>query len=130
MNKVLFATPLLLLCILLNSPKSFATNPLLSEDTTHISFRQQESNVKLTNEAETILVRKGDVLKIDLGESDELIQVRIHSSLGRLIKHFKDVTDNVSMQTDDLQPGIYMVIIKRLEEREIKRVLITDAERE
>jgi hypothetical protein len=128
MKKFLFALTVLGGMIICNSAASYGKNLSALIDTTVLSFSQNEKNVQLINDSETILVRKGEILKIDLGETGELTQVRVHSSLGRLIKLFRDVNESVSMPTKDLQPGIYMVIIKRLESREIKRVLITEAE--
>ncbi|GAB4401770.1 MAG: hypothetical protein OHK0053_24930 [Microscillaceae bacterium] len=98
--------------------------PELSGDTTLLKFANQ--GVKITNDPTPTIVRQGDVLTIDVGPTENPVQVRIHSSLGRLVKYFSDVVKPVSMSTKALHPGVYLVIIKKETEREIRKVLVTE----
>lgn len=126
MNKFLFVLILTSMFCAMSAKTSYAKNVAFLSDTTILRFEKESNEIALINDSKPIIVRKGDVLTIDVGEVQNPIQVRVHSSLGRLLKHFKDVVQPVSMTTDHLQPGIYIVVIKRLESREIRKVLLTE----
>ncbi len=126
MNKFLFTILLTSIFCGALAQASYAKIMAHPSDTTVLRFTAKSNEVALINQEKPIIVRKGDVLTINVGEVQNPIQVRVHSSLGRLLKHFKNVVQPVSMPTDNLQPGIYIVVIKRLESREIKKVLLTE----
>ncbi len=126
MNKFLFALILMSMFCAATTQTSYSKNVSLLSDTTIVRFEATSGEVALINDNKPIVVRRGDVLVIDIGKVQNPIQVRVHSSLGRLLKHFKDVVQPVSMPTDNLEPGIYIVVIKKLESREIKKVLVTE----
>ena len=76
-------------------------------------------------EGDRIILQQGKNLEIDLNEENDAYQVRIHTSLGRLIKRFQNVKEKVIVKTNDWKVGIYIVVIKSGEFREIKRVVLT-----
>ncbi len=80
----------------------------------------------IQNETPTI-VKKGETLNIRLDNpKNEKIIVRVHSSLGRLVKEFPEVKEGFLMPTTTLLAGLYLVIIKRQNIREIRKVLVTE----
>ncbi|NJO00520.1 MAG: T9SS type A sorting domain-containing protein [Bacteroidia bacterium] len=104
------------------------SNTLLGKNDASTSASIQSSEeVTIVRDETPIRLRRGDVLSVSVGEQHQgPTQVRIHSSLGRLVKRFDYPEQAVSMDTDILQPGVYIVVIKSPEIREIRKVLLTD----
>ncbi len=96
-------------------------------DTSRIVSSISQNEVRIVKREEATLLKRGEILNIQV-ENPEMIptQVRIHSSLGRCVKRFPVVTSEVSMSTDILLPGVYLVIIRQGNVREIWRFLITE----
>ena len=103
-----------------------SANFVASNDTTKNIKITANNSVKIIRNEGEIILRKGAILEVDLGDDAELSQVRIHSSLGRLVKHFPNVSKKVSMNTQKLLPGVYLIIIKKKESREIRKFILTD----
>lgn len=96
-------------------------------DTSRIVSSISQNDVRIIKNEEALLLKKGEILNIQV-DNPNLVptQVRIHSSLGRCVKRFPMVTNEVSMSTDILLPGVYLIIIRQGNVREIRRFLITD----
>lgn len=85
------------------------------------------TQTKIINNETPLIVKKGDVLTIKLDNpTNEKMIVRIHSSLGRLVKEYPQVKEGFLMETTTLLAGVYLVIIKKSQSREIRKVLVTD----
>jgi hypothetical protein len=81
----------------------------------------------LVNNEQPIILRKGENLIVKIEETNKLkTTVRIHSSLGKLVKEFMTVDNQISMVTDKLLPGIYLIIIKQGDKREVRKFLLTN----
>lgn len=99
---------------------------VLATDTIIISSSAQKTTQLINNETPTIL-KKGEVLVIKIEETQKTkTVVRVHSSLGKLVKEFMEVENQISMGTDKLQPGVYLIIIKQADKREVRKFLLTD----
>lgn len=90
-----------------------------------MAIQHLETNTNYLQEEEQIILQKGKDLDINLDQKFEHYQVRVHTSLGRLVKRFADVNTKVSISTKDWKEGIYIVVIKSGDYRNIKRVLLT-----
>ncbi len=96
-------------------------------DTSAAVALNTSEEVKVIKNEQPIILQKGELLTVPIhNETNQPIQVRIHSSLGRLVKHFRNVTQQISMPTGHLLPGIYMVIIKKPGLREVRKVFLTE----
>lgn len=105
---------------------TISPNLIARNDTTKSVAVKSSNAVKIIRNEEEIILRRGARLEVDLGDQTALSQVRIHSSLGRLVKHFKNVSSKVYLDTKKLLPGVYLIIIKREESREIRKFILTD----
>ena len=126
MNKVLLSFTLILGCSLFigNVLMAKSEKSLITRDTTMILFSK---SVLLINDNNPIIIQKGEILNIKVEQAEnEQVDIRIHSSLGRLVREFKNVYQQINYKTDHLLAGIYLVVIKRADVREIRKVLITD----
>ena len=126
MNKVLLSFALILGCSLFigNVLMAKSEKSLITRDTTMILFSK---SVLLINDNNPIIIQKGEILNIKVEQAEnEQVDIRIHSSLGRLVREFKNVYQQINYKTDHLLAGIYLVVIKRADVREIRKVLITD----
>lgn len=122
---------LILLFFFISTPKLTFADPVLDDpalgaDTSRLVNAKKEETVKIIKNDKPIIIRRGKILEISLGEIIEPIQVRIHSSLGRLVKNFRDVTQDLNYNTQELLPGVYIIVIKRQAEREIRKFILTD----
>jgi hypothetical protein len=129
MKSILFVAFSIIL--LLNTQIIKAKNSHLSpqNDTTIVSelVKNDHKEVKLINNETPIIIRKGEKLTIKISnDNNTSATVRVHSSLGRLVQTYMDVWEKITMTTDKLLPGVYLVIIKKAESREIRKVLVTD----
>ena len=98
----------------------------LVTDTVTIAMNTQPKAQIVNNETPTIL-KRGETLTVTLDATSSIKStVRIHSSLGKLVKEFVEVEKQISMLTDRLLPGVYLVIIKQKDKREIRKFLITE----
>jgi hypothetical protein len=119
-------------CFLLTSSVysfAFTLNKVNFSDTTVViaSNKEKTKEVKLINNDTPIIIQKGDKLTIKVSNEDNRpATVRLHSSLGRLVQQYPEVWDKITMSTDKLLPGVYLVIIKKDETREIRKVLLTE----
>ncbi len=119
----------------------FNYSNIFAQDFAKIDFADKNANKKVlktntlntTNKTEIkndetpLIVRKGEVLNIKLDNpKNEKIIVRVHSSLGRLVKEYTQIKEGVLIQTNVLLAGLYLVIVKRENAREIKKLLVTD----
>lgn len=75
--------------------------------------------------SEQIILQKGKDLEFNLDQKYEHYQVRVHTSLGRLVKRLPDVNTKVSISTKDWKEGNYIVVIKSGNFHDIKRLLLT-----
>jgi hypothetical protein len=86
-----------------------------------------KTGVQLINNEVPIILPKGERLQVKISNSESIpTVVRIHSSLGRLVKEFTEVNGQISMPTDKLLPGIYLIIIKQDALREVRKLVLTD----
>ena len=98
----------------------------IATDTVIVTSSKNKNVQLLNNETPTIL-RKGEVLVVKIDETEKLkTVVRVHSSLGKLVKEFMEVENQISMGTDRLQPGVYLIVIKQAEKREVRKFLLTE----
>ncbi|MDX2302607.1 MAG: T9SS type A sorting domain-containing protein [Microscillaceae bacterium] len=105
---------------------TISPNLVASNDTTKsVTIRANEA-VKIIRNEEEIILKRGELLEVSLGDHKELSQVRIHSSLGRLVKQFWNVSQKVFLDTEILLPGVYLIVIKREESREIRKFIVTN----
>jgi hypothetical protein len=128
MKVYFFSFALFAVLLVLNSV-CFATTYVNQEgDTTVVVFTKSDVvDIQIINQETPIIIKKGEVLKVDIeNPKNQSILVRVHSSLGRLVKQFDEVYDNISMKTDVLLPGVYIIVIKRAESREIRKFLLTE----
>lgn len=95
-------------------------------DTIVVTFESNQEKIKILKETNPTIIRQGEVLTVELGEIQTPVDVRLHSSLGRVVKQFRGVLKPVYIETNKLQPGVYLIVIKRPEAREIRKVLITE----
>jgi hypothetical protein len=129
MKSILFVA--LVVSFFVNISSVVAENEYLTtqNDTTIVSdlSKNEGKEVKLINNETPIIIRKGDKLTIKISnDNNTSATVRVHSSLGRLVQTYVDVWEKITMTTDKLLPGVYLVIIKKAESREIRKVLVTD----
>jgi hypothetical protein len=98
----------------------------VATDTTHLVV-SVNPQVKLINNDTPTILRKGEILTVKVQETEKhKTTVRIHSSLGKLVKEFMGVENQISMSTDRLLPGVYLVIIKQADKREVRKFLLTE----
>lgn len=98
----------------------------IATDTVIVTLSNKKPVRLLNNETPTIL-RKGEVLVVKIDETDKIkTVVRVHSSLGKLVKEFMEVENQISMGTDKLQPGVYLIVIKQADKRETRKFLLTE----
>jgi len=118
----LFFTYLLATCLLASNANAIMFNT----DTTTAAVLKKAS-VELINKETPIILRKGETLVVKIADTDKIKStVRIHSSLGKLIKEFVEVENQITMITDKLMPGVYLIIIKQNDKREVRKFLLTD----
>ncbi|TAE74354.1 MAG: T9SS C-terminal target domain-containing protein [Bacteroidetes bacterium] len=73
------------------------------------------------------IVKRGQNLIIQVENTkNEKIIIRLHSSLGRLIREYGEVDKKIIVPTQKFLPGLYFVIIKKQNEREVRKVLVTE----
>ena len=129
MYQIKFLIALLIFCLFgfTSIAQANTQNIQAKEDTTVTVSIKNDQNVQIVRNDKPIIIRKGEKLTLKIeNPSNAALQVRVHSSLGRLVKQFLDVFDEVVMSTDKLLPGVYMIIIKKDDTREIRKVMITD----
>lgn len=129
MNKIKFLLTLTILSLFcISSIAQADENRLIGRNDTTVTVSiKNDANVKIIKEEHPIIIRKGENLTINIDNPlKATLQVRIHSSLGRLVKQYLDVEDQIVMNTNNLLSGVYLVIIKKDDIREIRKVLITD----
>ena len=104
--------------------QAFANTALPSDTTVRVPA---SPTVQLTNNETPLILRKGEplVIKIEATQQHKTT-VRVHSSLGKLVKEFMEVENQINMLTDKLLPGIYLVVIKQADKREVRKFLITE----
>ena len=103
------------------------TAKALATDTVQISSKLKNNDIKLINTETPIIIQKGEILKLKIDNSETIpTSVRIHSSLGRLVKEFMQVDKQINVTTDKLLPGVYLIIIKQDKVREVKKFLLTE----
>ncbi|TAE15034.1 MAG: T9SS C-terminal target domain-containing protein [Bacteroidetes bacterium] len=123
MKKLFFAFALSFASFLAIVPaqaRSLATDTVIVRTTT-------KPVANLVNNETPIILRKGENLIVKIEETNKLkTTVRIHSSLGKLVKEFMTVDNQISMVTDKLLPGIYLIIIKQGDKREVRKFLLTN----
>jgi hypothetical protein len=105
-----------------------ATNIDLPKDTIKYNRIEKGINNVIIKKVETpTIVKRGQNLVIEIShEPNEKVIVRLHSSLGRLIREFKEVEKKIVVQTHKFLPGLYLIIIKKNNQREVRKVLVTD----
>jgi hypothetical protein len=85
------------------------------------------THIEIKNDEAPLIARKGETLNVKLDNpKNEKLMVRLHSSLGRLVKEYTQVKGGILIETTTLLAGVYFVIVKRQNVREIKKLLITD----
>ncbi|MCS6821928.1 MAG: T9SS type A sorting domain-containing protein [Microscillaceae bacterium] len=82
--------------------------------------------IKIIKTDNPIIVRRGEPLVINMSDQENFYQVRIHTTLGRLMKRYTDVRAKITIHTDLWETGIYTVVISNATKREIRKVLITE----
>lgn len=93
-----------------------------------VETRKNQSDWTNQNDIPIILT-KGENLVLELDFVKEpILAVRIHSSLGRLVKSYQNVIEKIVMPTEKLEEGIYLIVIKREKNSEIRKFLITTKE--
>jgi hypothetical protein len=129
MKSILFVALSLVLFINTQTIQAENIDGTLKSDTTIVSelAKTDHKEVKLINNETPIIIRKGDKLTIKISNDNNVsATVRVHSSLGRLVQTYIDVWEKITMSTDKLLPGVYLVVIKKAESREIRKILVTD----
>lgn len=86
----------------------------------------KKSAVTLSNNETPTILRRGETLVVKIDAAKAKTTIRIHSSLGKLVKEFAEVEKQISMFTDKLLPGVYLIIIKQDDKREVRKLLLTE----
>ena len=118
---------LFILCFCIIHLATFQVKALaLTTDTVTVS-PIKKTQVQLLNNEIPIILRKGETLVVKVAETEKIkTTVRVHSSLGKLVKEFIEVENQISMITDKLPTGVYLIIIKQADKREIRKFLLTE----
>ncbi len=118
---------LFILCFCIIYLATFQVKALaLTTDTVTVS-PIKKTQVQLLNNEIPIILRKGETLVVKVAETEKIkTTVRVHSSLGKLVKEFIEVENQISMITDKLPTGVYLIIIKQADKREIRKFLLTE----
>lgn len=133
MNAIKFCFALICLCFVgfsCYAQTEYGNRPQTSAlDTTSLTVSLKNPSVaeevKIIRDENPIRIKRGESLTIKIeNENHELIQVRVHSSLGRLVRNFQHVSSDVTLTTQNLQPGIYMIVIKRPGIRKIQKLFL------
>ncbi len=99
---------------------------LFGNDTSVTTYKGINDVVIKKIETPTI-VKRGQNLVIEVENiAKEKIIIRLHSSLGRLIREYGEVDKKIIVPTQKFLPGLYFIIIKKQNEREVRKVLVTD----
>jgi hypothetical protein len=87
----------------------------------------KKKSIEFQNNETPSIIKRGEKLVIEVkDETQKKVVVRLHSSLGRLIKEYGEVEKKIIVPTDTFLPGLYLVIIKKTNAREVRKVLITE----
>jgi hypothetical protein len=128
MTKVtlLFAALLLLTSLSTQAKENLLRNNIDTTITVNIS-KEKNPQVQFVNDDTPIILRKGQYLNIKIDNSEITpTTVRVHSTLGRLVKEFIQVEGQINMATDKLLPGVYLIIIKQDDLRKVRKFVLTD----
>lgn len=123
---LLLATLLLLTSLPTHAKENLLQNSIDTTITINIS-KEKKLSVKFVNDDTPIILRKGQYLNMKIDNSDITpTTVRVHSTLGRLVKEFLQVEGQINMATDKLLPGVYLIIIKQDDLRKVRKFVLTD----
>lgn len=103
-------------------------NVLVNKNNQSTKVIKGNEAAKIIKNDNPIIIEQGKNLELDIKmEDEEVAIVRLHSSLGRLVRTFRDIKDKkFNLNTTKLLPGVYTLIIKQSNTREIMKLLITE----
>lgn len=104
-----------------------AKNTLISGDTSIIKITKGVNDVLIKQLEKPVIVKRGENLVIEVeNPSNQKIVIRLHTSLGRLVREYGEVEKKIIVSTQKFLPGLYLIIIKKQDQREVRKVLVTD----
>ncbi|TAH28871.1 MAG: T9SS C-terminal target domain-containing protein [Cytophagales bacterium] len=104
-----------------------AKNTLMNGDTSLIKITKGVNNVLIKQLEKPVIVKRGENLIIEVeNPNNQKIVIRLHTSLGRLVREYGEVEKKIIVSTQKFLPGLYLIIIKKQDQREVRKVLVTD----